>query len=131
MTKDNTITKNKSAEISKEYSNQNIEIAPEMDIYTDADHIYLEGNVPGVDESSLDISFEKNTLTILGKNQSPKFDDPALNSAKFRSADYRRSLQFTENIDIDGIEATVKNGVFKLKIPVKKPEIKKISIKTS
>ncbi|MDH4263565.1 MAG: Hsp20/alpha crystallin family protein [Spirochaetia bacterium] len=108
-----------------------LEIIPDMDIYLKDDEFYLEGNMPGVDETSLDISFEKNTLTILGKNNTPRLDNFTLRYAEYRNANYRRSFQFQENIDIDGIEAVIKNGVLKLKVPVKKPETKKITVKTN
>ena len=103
---------------------------PDMDIYAKDGEYYIEGNMPGVDETSLEISFEKDTLTILGKNNTPRLDNFTLRYAEYRNSNYRRSFQFQENIDLDGIEAVIKNGILKLRIPVKKSETRKINVKT-
>jgi HSP20 family protein len=137
MTNEQTITQEKipqaqkeaKKEVNKEFYNRVREIAPDVDIYADANHIYLESNLPGVDETTLDISFEKDTLTIFGKSMNPRLDNFTLKYAEFRNGNYRRSFQFQESIDPDGIEAAVKNGVLSLKIPVKKPDVKKINVK--
>jgi|GEM_PF-711397 len=109
------------------------EVAFDVNIYSDAENFYLEGDMPGVDETSVDITFEKNVLTIAGKNQSivnnPLKETLKLQYAEFRNADYRRSFQFNEDIDPEAVEAVVKNGVLRVRIPVKKPEVKKITVK--
>jgi HSP20 family molecular chaperone IbpA len=87
--------------------------------------------MPGVDESSLDITLENNELTINGYVEPMQPEDYSLTYAEYREGDYVRSFRLSDEIDREGIEATLKNGVLCLNLPkVKEARTRKIEVKT-
>ena len=103
---------------------------PRTDIYETQDGLELVMDVPGVDEKSVEITLEKNILTI---NAYPTFARPAdhvLAYAEYSEGDYQRSFALSDEIDRTKIEAKVKNGVLYLHL-AKAGEAKphKISVK--
>jgi HSP20 family molecular chaperone IbpA len=89
---------------------------PRVDIYEMDDKVTVLADMPGVDESSLEITLENNVLTIKGRVESPSFENHRLAHAEYRVGDYVRSFTLSDTIDHDSIEATVKNGVLRLSL---------------
>jgi HSP20 family protein len=91
---------------------------PRADIYETADAIFLISDMPGVDEKSVDITLDKNVLTISGKVEPPPLPSGVrLVYEEYEIGDYTRAFTLTDNVDRDHIEASVKNGVLKVKLP--------------
>ena len=103
---------------------------PRTDIYESKEHLLLLADMPGVREDSLDITLEQNILTIHGSVEPLEFPGYALSYSEFGSGDYRRVFALSNEIDRQGIEASLKNGVLQLILPKSKDAIpRKISIK--
>jgi len=104
---------------------------PRSDIYESKDRIFVLADMPGVDEQSIDITLEKNVLTIQGFTASPAVQGLKLVHRECPEGNYRRVFLLSEEVDREGIEATVKNGVLKLVLP-KSPKAmaRKISVKS-
>lgn len=103
---------------------------PRADIYETQEGLTLVMDVPGADEKSVDITLEKNVLTISAYPGAVKFEKYTLAYTEYGEGDYQRSFALSNEIDRGRIEAKVKNGVLTLHLP-KVAEIKpqKISIK--
>ena len=105
---------------------------PRVDIYETDDAIILLTDMPGVDENSVDITLEKNVLTINGYVDVDDPDNYSLSYAEYESGDYERSFNLSNEIDRENIEATVKNGVLRLLLPKAAPaKTRKITVKGS
>jgi HSP20 family protein len=105
---------------------------PRTDIIEKTDSIILVADMPGVDESHVDITMEKGVLTIYGTVDAAYHEDYGIAYAEYSIGDYRRSFTVTDEIDQDKIEATVKNGVLRLTLPkAEKVKPKKITVKTA
>ena len=105
---------------------------PRVDIYETDDAIVLLTDVPGVDENSLDITLEKNVLTINGYVEPESPDNYSLAYAEYNTGDYQRSFTLSDEIDREKIEATVKNGVLRLRLTKAGPaKTRKITVKAS
>lgn len=100
-----------------------------MDIYETPGIIVLFADVPGVDEKSVDITLEKNVLTIEGRVPEDEPVQPVY--AEFESGDYRRAFTLHEEIAQDKIEANVKNGLLTLVLPKVEPTRRKIEVKSA
>ena len=74
-------------------------------------------DMPGVEESSVDITLEKNVLTINGYVEPEDPENYALTYAEYKVGDYRRRFTLSNQIDQENIKATVKNGVLRLWLP--------------
>lgn len=90
---------------------------PSVDILEMKDEIVVTADMPGVDEKSVDISLEKNVLTIYGMTDPDLQKTSRPFSAEYGVGDYQRAFTISEEIDRDGIKATVKNGVLRLVLP--------------
>jgi HSP20 family protein len=104
---------------------------PKTDIYETEKEFVVLADVPGASETSVDVTVEKNILSITA------YIEPAIPSgfevayAEYEEGDYQRSFQLPDEIDRDGIEATVRNGVLRLVLPkAESARTRKISITT-
>lgn len=87
---------------------------PKTDIYESGDAIVLVADMPGVDEKTIDITLEKNVLTINGTVEPDDFTGYSAAYAEYDIGDYQRAFTVSNEIDRDKIEAKVKNGVLKV-----------------
>lgn len=103
---------------------------PNVDILERKDDIILIADMPGVDEKSVDITLDKNILTINGYVEPEVPEKCCLAYAEYNIGDYERTFTLSDEIDRNGIEASVKNGVLRLTLP-KAAEVKerKIAVK--
>ena len=97
------------------------------DVYETDDAIFVVADMPGVDEGSVDITLEDNVLTINGYVDPEPPEGYGLAYAEYRVGDYMRAFTLSDQIERDGIEATVRDGVLRLVLP-KVEEVKKRKI---
>ena len=104
---------------------------PRVDIYETDDDIFAVADIPGVDGKSVEITLEKNVLTINGFVEPEQSDKYSLSYAEYEMGDYERSFKLSNEINQDKVEATVKDGVLHLRLPKAGPaKTRKISVKT-
>jgi HSP20 family protein len=103
---------------------------PRADIYEIDDQIVVVADVPGASEDSIEITLEKNVLTINAYVNPVEHEGYALTWAEYEVGDYQRSFRLSEEIDRSKIEATIKDGVLRLYMPKsKEAQARKISVK--
>jgi HSP20 family molecular chaperone IbpA len=105
---------------------------PRADIYEVNEDIFVIVDLPGVDKDNLEISLEKNVLTINGYVSQEPPEGYALAYAEYEIGDYERSFRLSNMIDQDNIEATLSDGVLKLRLPkAETAKTRKIKVKTA
>ena len=102
---------------------------PRVDIYETNDAIFVTADMPGVDETSVDIMLENDVLTINGYIKPVEPEGYQLAHAEYRVGDYERRFTLSNKIDQERIEATMKNGVLSLHLPKALPTTKTIAVK--
>ncbi|GAB4387337.1 MAG: Hsp20/alpha crystallin family protein [Thermodesulfovibrionales bacterium] len=103
---------------------------PTVDIIEKKDRILLLADMPGVDQKSLDITLEKNVLTIYGAVDAGVQEGYRLYHAEYGVGDYQRVFTLSEEVDRDRIEASLKNGVLRLVLPkAEAAKTRKIAVK--
>ncbi|MFX1355495.1 MAG: Hsp20/alpha crystallin family protein [Promethearchaeota archaeon] len=117
-------------ESATERTRDRIAFVPRADIYETDEAIFLLADMPGVDEKSVDITLEKGELTINGYVEPVQPEGYALTYAEYRVGDYQRSFALSNRIDQEKIEATLKNGVLRLRLPKVGPVKRTIAVKT-
>lgn len=90
---------------------------PNVDILERKDEIVVTADLPGVDEKSLDISLEKNVLTINGRVESEVPEPYRLAYSEYGIGDYQRAFTLSDEVDKERIHATMKNGILRLVMP--------------
>ena len=117
MSKENTdLTKTAREGAVEQESNDPIYM-PSVDICENGDSITLLADMPGVDNSSVDVSVENGVLVIEGKGCVASQPDYELVGQEFAIGKYRRDFTLSEQIDIEGIKAKVRNGVLEVTLP--------------
>lgn len=105
--------------------------SPNVDIIERKDHIVIIVDIPGVDDKSVDITLEKNVLSIYGKVDADIPENHRLYLSEYGIGDYQRVFTLSDEVDRERIQATVNNGVLKLILPKAEiPKTKKIPVKT-
>jgi HSP20 family molecular chaperone IbpA len=105
---------------------------PRVDIYETSEAIVLLADMPGVDETGVDITLEKNVLTLVGQTANGARPGYSLAYAEYDAGDYERAFTLSDEIDRDRIDASVKNGVLRLTLPKAEPvKLRKINVKSA
>ena len=89
---------------------------PRTDIYEIGGDMYLAVDMPGVEDKSVDITLERNILTINGYVDPIYPENHQMAYAEYDVGDYQRSFRLSNMIDRDKIDASIHNGVLRLKL---------------
>lgn len=92
-------------------------VLPPVDVFEDASGITLLADMPGVPKEKLELKVEGDALLIEGDVQSHTPDGLEAVYAELRAPRYRRSFTLSRELDTTRIEANLKDGVLKLRIP--------------
>jgi len=110
-------------------SNRRVFVPP-VDILETEEAIMVVADVPGVDENSLEITIEKNVLSLKGRVDSAVPQGYTLGFSEYGVGDFERVFTISNEVDREGVEASVKNGVLRLKLPKSKQALtKKVTVK--
>lgn len=105
-------------------------VAMPMDAWREGDRFVLEFDLPGVSPESVDLDVERNVLTIRAERVQGNGDWQMLASERPRGA-FSRQLVLGDNLDLDRIEATYRDGVLRLVVPVaERAKPRKIEVRT-
>jgi HSP20 family protein len=104
---------------------------PATDIHETKEQLVLLADMPGVKQDGVEITLEQNILTVYGHVDEPEFPGYSLTYAEYGMGSYSRKFALSNEIDRDGIQASVKNGVLKLILPKSKRAMpRKITVQT-
>ncbi len=103
---------------------------PAVDIIERKDDIIVIADMPGVDETSVDIMIEKNVLTLYGRVEADIPEKHVLYLSEYGIGDFQRVFTLTDEVDREKIQATVKNGVLRIVLPkAEAVKTRKIAVK--
>ena len=89
-----------------------------MDAYRHDDTFVINLDLPGVDPSSIDLTVERNALTITAERHWQPVEGDQLVAAERRHGTFSRQLFLGDGLDTDKIHATYENGVLTVTVPV-------------
>lgn len=98
---------------------------PQVDVFETEDRFYLIADVPGAAEEDIDLSIEKDVLTLYAKASEPQFEGFEPTWRGYGVGDWRRSFRLSEAVDREGIDAALKDGVLRVTLPKAKESLKK------
>lgn len=89
-----------------------------VDAYRVGERFYLHFDLPGVDPDSIDITVEKNTLTVKAERTWTFNEEAAVVINERPQGTFSRQFFLGEALDADHIEAGYDHGVLTVTIPV-------------
>jgi HSP20 family molecular chaperone IbpA len=106
-------------------------LTPLVDIFEDPQAITLVADMPGVKSSDLSIDLHEGILTVTGHGEGAEGPNESTMIREFPAGTFRRSFSLSEAIDQTKIEAALKNGVLRLRLPkVERAKPRQISIQS-
>ncbi len=104
---------------------------PAVDVYEDEKKVVLKLEVPGIEEKDLDVSVEKNTLTVKGERKFEKEEkEENFHRIERRFGTFYRAFTLPSTVDTESVNASYNAGVLKLEL-TKKPEAQPKQIKVN
>jgi HSP20 family protein len=89
-----------------------------MDVWQAEDGYHVALDLPGVDPGSVDISCERNMLTISADRAAEYEQAQNVLVAERPHGSFTRRVQIGDGLDTENIQASYDNGVLRLTIPV-------------
>lgn len=89
-----------------------------MDVYRRGDEFVIEADLPGVDPDAIDMTVERNMITLAGEVHAEHGNDDELLVCERPHARFRRQIYLGDNLDTENIKAEYERGVLTIRIPV-------------
>lgn len=89
-----------------------------MDAYRRGDDIWVHIDLPGVAADSIDISVERNVLTIVAERSAQREEGDRVYFSERHLGAFRRQVTLGDGLDAEAVEADYHDGVLTLRIPV-------------
>ena len=93
-------------------------MAMPMDVWQSDDGYHVALDLPGVDPGSVEITSERNVLTIRAERRPGYGENDKVLVAERPQGQYTRQLQLSDALDTGNVAADYHNGVLHLSIPV-------------
>lgn len=90
---------------------------PAVDIYETADSLWLQADMPGVDEQSIEVNVANGVLSIEGQVSLKDYENLTPMYTEYNVGNYMRRFTLSNEIDTDRINARMTNGVLELELP--------------
>ncbi|WP_411822540.1 Hsp20/alpha crystallin family protein [Leptospira sp. 'Mane'] len=116
-----TETKTENKEKLRNYS-------PNVNVFENAESLVFHFEMPGVDESTVDIVLEKDSLIVEGKFKENLFEKGNATYLEFKEGNYYRKFTLGKPVDSEKTKAKIKNGFLELTLPKIEPKKKKVEI---
>ncbi len=92
-------------------------ISPAVDIFENEVGITVLADMPGVSKDRLNVSVDNGALSIEGSAVIAMPDGMEALHADVRSTRYERGFSLSSELDVDKVDANLKDGVLTLRIP--------------
>ncbi len=100
-----------------------------MDAYRQGDTFIAHFDLPGVDPDSIELTVEKNVLTVAAERHWSRTEGDDVVVSERVHGTFRRQLFLGESLDTDHIDASYDNGVLTLRVPIaEKAKARKVSV---
>jgi len=101
---------------------------PAADVSEDETAIYLDIEIPGMNESSLNLRVEDRTLILRGERRRTRARGNAYIQSEILTGPFQRRFYLPSQVECDQITAHYKNGILEVVIPKKPAEAQAVPI---
>ena len=92
-------------------------VVPGVDIFENDGVIYFEMDLPGIEKKDVSLSVEDNVLTLKGERKAKKLENAKYHVCERCNGLFERSFILPEDVNLEGIKATMDNGVLRVELP--------------
>jgi HSP20 family protein len=105
--------------------------SPTVEVCEKDDQVRICIDVPGVNESQLQVQIEHGTLTVRGERHDERADEAGHRRSEVHYGSFTRRIPLPEGIDADGAQAVLRNGVLEIRIPLHRREPRRVPVHVS
>lgn len=104
-----------------------------VDVFQNENEIIIQSTVAGVKPDDLDVSITRDMVTIRGRReQTREIEEHNYFYKELYWGTFSRSIALPQEIDVDGAQATLKQGLLTLRLPkLDKNRINRLRVKTN
>jgi HSP20 family protein len=103
-----------------------------VDAVRRGENVLLHFDLPGVDPSSVDLTVERNVLTVTAERQLPYAEGDQVLLRERPAGKVTRQMVLGDNLDLDNVAADYEAGVLTVRIPVaERAKARKVQISGS
>jgi|SRR3989344_6258313 len=102
-----------------------------VDVYQTNGEIVIQSTIAGVSSDDLDVNIENDVVTISGERRNPnEEEDKSYFYQECYWGPFSRQIILPEEIDTSRIEASMKDGVFTLRLPkLERQKVRRIKVR--
>lgn len=89
-----------------------------MDAYRSGNEVVVHFDLPGVDPGTIDLTVEKNTLTVSARRSWEPAEDVEIIASERPQGTFSRQLFLGDGLDVDRVEARYDHGVLTITVPL-------------
>jgi HSP20 family protein len=105
---------------------------PLVNVWSSADGLVIDAELPGVDPKDVDVSVVGDELTIRGQTSAHEAQGETYYRRERPSGAFERTLQLPFQANAEAVKANYKNGVLRLTVPRREEEKpKKIAVQAA
>ncbi len=94
-----------------------IDTHPRTNMYDSGDHFEIRAEVPGLAKDDLGIKIQGNYLEISGTRKSDAPEGYKAHRVERKASTFTRSFTLPADVDVEKVEAGLKNGILTLTLP--------------
>jgi HSP20 family protein len=96
---------------------------PAVDVHRDDGKLIVRADVPGFKSEEIKVELEGDTLTVSGAHEeSSEEKQRSFLRRERRYGAFRRSIALVPDVSAEGIEATIRDGVLEVTVPLPEKE---------
>lgn len=97
-----------------------------VDLYEEGGTLVAKLQIPGVEADDLEVTVEKDSLTVAGERfEEEETDEKDYYSKEIRRGSFSRMVPLPKSVNADASEASYKHGVLTITMPVEKGQEEK------
>ena len=90
---------------------------PAVDVLEFAEHYEVVADLPGIEQKSIEVEFTEGAIQIRGERVEALPDEARVYRKERPVGKFGRSIGFGNDVDSEGIEASFKDGVLRVRVP--------------
>ncbi len=92
--------------------------------------VVLRFDVPGIDPDSIEVTVDRGVLSVSATRNEERNEDDTFFVRERPMGTFTRRVRLSENLNADAVEATYRNGVLEVRIPVlEQPKPRKVEVR--
>lgn len=101
---------------------------PDVEVCEERDQVRVCIDVPGIDESRLQVEIDEGALVVRGERQDERASEGGRRRSELHYGSFTRRITLPDGIDGDGARAILRNGVLEVRVPFHRREPKRVPV---